>query len=111
MTFTLPRLLLALGIALPLVACNTTASGGAGAPSSAARTAAIPSSGETTITGNVERVWEDGFRRNIGGRSVNVDTWDVFGDKTRSQVSAGARVSVTGEMSRGEFGAISVSPL
>jgi hypothetical protein len=108
------RLLLALCIALPLAACNATQSGGTttkGSPQSGARTAGIPASGRTTITGNVERVWEDGFRLNTGGRSVNVDTWDVFGDNTRARVSVGQRVSVTGEMSRGEFDAASVDTL
>jgi hypothetical protein len=87
------RLLLAICTALPLVACNATQSGGtsgAGAARSSAGSSSIPR-GRTTITGNVERVWEDGFRLNTGGRSVNVDTWDVFGDGTRGRVSPGQR--------------------
>ncbi len=110
----LPRLLTALCVALLLVACNATQSGSTAAsssPRSGAGTAGIPSRGRTTITGSVERVWEDGFRLNTGGRSVNVDTWDVFGDNTRAQVSAGQRVSVTGEMSGREFDAFSVTSL
>jgi hypothetical protein len=107
------RLLLAICTALPLVACNATQSGGtsgAGAARSSAGSSSIPR-GRTTITGNVERVWEDGFRLNTGGRSVNVDTWDVFGDGTRGRVSPGQRVSVTGELSGGEFDASAVNPL
>jgi hypothetical protein len=103
------RLLLAICTALPLVACNATQSGGtsgAGAARSSAGSSSIPR-GRTTITGNVE----DGFRLNTGGRSVNVDTWDVFGDGTRGRVSPGQRVSVTGELSGGEFDASAVNPL
>jgi hypothetical protein len=110
----LARLLPALCIALLVAACNATQSGGTtalGSPQSGARTAEIPSSGRITITGDVERVWEDGFRLNTGGRSVKVDTWDVFGDNTRAQLSAGQRVSVSGEMSRGEFDAVAVNPV
>jgi len=35
----------------------------------------------------------------------------VFGDNTRNRVSVGQRVSVSGEMSGGEFDAIAVNPL
>lgn len=106
------RYLLVLGSVLVLVACNATQSGGTSAGAtrqSAATTGNVRSSGRTTLTGNVERVWEDGFRLNTGGGAVNVDTWDVFGDNTRSRVRVGERVSVSGEMSGGEFDAISVS--
>ncbi|WP_295884644.1 DUF5666 domain-containing protein [uncultured Thiohalocapsa sp.] len=67
--------------------------------------------GRETLTGTIERVWEDGFRLNTGQRTVNVDSWDIFGDNTRSRVSAGQRVRVSGEMSGGEFDATAVNPL
>lgn len=67
--------------------------------------------GRETLTGTIERVWEDGFRLNTGERTVNVDSWDIFGDNTRSRVSAGQRVRVSGEMSGGEFDATAVNPL
>ena len=59
--------------------------------------------------GTVERVWEDGFRLNTGSRAFDVDTWDVFGDKTRQHVSVGDRVQVSDEFSGGEFDASSVT--
>jgi len=108
------RDLLVLGYVLVLVACNATQSGSTSVgatPQSAATTGNLRSSGRTTLTGTVERVWEDGFRLNTGGRAVTVDTWDVFGDNTRNRVSVGQRVSVSGEMSGGEFDAIAVNPL
>jgi len=108
------RYLLVLGYVLVLVACNATQSGSTSVgatPQSAATTGNLRSSGRTTLTGTVERVWEDGFRLNTGGRAVTVDTWDVFGDNTRSRVRVGERVSVSGEMSGGEFDAIAVNPL
>lgn len=107
------RYLLCICSALLLVACSATQSGGstASAPQSTGRPASVPASGRTTLTGTVERVWEDGFRLDTGERALNVDTWDVFGDNTRSKVSVGQRVSVSGEMSRGEFDATAVNPL
>lgn len=105
--------LVAMGSGLTLLGCSTPSGGSAGAspPGSAARTGAIPSRGRTTLTGTVERVWEDGFRLNTGSGSVNVDAWDVHGDSTRSKVQVGSRVSVVGEMSGGEFDAASIAAM
>ncbi|QQE67442.1 hypothetical protein GFS31_41550 (plasmid) [Leptolyngbya sp. BL0902] len=64
----------------------------------------------TTYNGTVERVWEDGFQLNTGDRTLRVDTWDVYGDNTASYVSAGDRVTVTGEFDDGEFDAFTVRP-
>jgi hypothetical protein len=89
---------------------GSAATAGGGAASAGSRDAGT-TSGRPTLTGTVERVWEDGFRLNTGARSVKVDTWDVFGDNTRSRVSVGQRVSVSGEMSGREFDALGVDPL
>ncbi len=57
------------------------------------------------FTGNVERVWEDGFSLNTGDRTIRVDSWDVYGDNTPQNVSVGDRLAVTGEFEGGEFDA------
>ena len=66
------------------------------------------SSGQTVLTGTVERVWEDGFRLNTGDRSVTVDSWDLYGDHTPRHVSVGDRITISGEFSGRDFDAISV---
>ncbi len=66
---------------------------------------------QATLKGTVERVWEDGFQLNTGERSVEVDSYDIFGDNTPSRLTAGQRVRVSGEMSGGEFDATAVEPL
>ena len=60
-------------------------------------------------SGTVERVREDGFRLNTGSRSLNVDAWDVFDDKTPRHASVGNQVQVSGEISEGEVDAASVT--
>ncbi len=103
-----------IGSAMTLVGCAASQSDGIGSSSTqsaAPRVAAIPSSGRTTLTGTVERVWEDGFRLNTDSGAVRVDSWDLFGDNTRAKVLVGTRVSVTGEMSGGEFDAKRISPI
>lgn len=62
-----------------------------------------------SVSGTVERVWEDGFRLNTGEeRSVKVDSWDVYGDNTARNLSKGDRITVNGEFDGGEFDAFSI---
>ena len=65
---------------------------------------------QTTHTGTVERVWEDGFQLNTGDRTLRVDTWDVYGDSTATYVSVGDELTITGEFENGEFDAFTVHP-
>lgn len=62
-----------------------------------------------SLTGTVERVWEDGFRLNTGDRTLRVDAWDLCGDFTTNQVRVGDRLTVTGEFESGEFDAFSIT--
>lgn len=64
--------------------------------------------GNSTFTGNVERVWEDGFVLNTEQRRITVDSWDVCGDNTPRHVSVGDRLVVTGEFDLTEFDAFSI---
>ncbi|NEQ46651.1 MAG: hypothetical protein F6K00_25130 [Leptolyngbya sp. SIOISBB] len=57
------------------------------------------------LTGTVERVWEDGFRINLGDRSVNVDSWDLCGDNTQQNVSVNDELTLEGEFDDREFDA------
>ncbi|MDC0835824.1 hypothetical protein CKA32_004433 [Geitlerinema sp. FC II] len=61
-----------------------------------------------TVTGTVERVWEDGFRLEAGDRNYRVDSWAVCGDNTASHLAPGDRVTVTGELEFREFDAYSI---
>ncbi|KPQ34504.1 MAG: hypothetical protein HLUCCA11_14490 [Phormidesmis priestleyi Ana] len=72
--------------------------------------AALPHVGhaQTTQTGTVEKVWEDGFRFNTGDRAFRVDTWDIYGDNTVSYVAVGDRATITGEFEGSEFDAFTV---
>jgi hypothetical protein len=68
----------------------------------------VPPIGQATggsLTGTVERVWEDGFSINTGDRTVTVDAWDVCGDNTSQAVSVGDQITVAGEFSALEFDA------
>ena len=67
------------------------------------------SEGDTTFTGAVELVWEDGFRLNTGDRILSVDSWDIYGDNTPKNVTVGDRLKVTGEFSGREFDAFSIT--
>ncbi|MFO8040504.1 MAG: hypothetical protein R6U67_13775 [Sodalinema sp.] len=58
---------------------------------------------DDSLTGVVERVWEDGFRLRVGDRSITTDTWAVCGDSTRQHVRVDDRLTVTGEFEFGEF--------
>ena len=72
---------------------------------------AFPPTGyaQTTYTGTVERVWEDGFRLNTGERTLRVDSWDVYGDRTPLHITVGDSLSVTGEFAGREFDAFSIT--
>ena len=61
-----------------------------------------------SVSGTIERVWEDGFRLNTREGSVKVDSWDVYGDNTAGKLSKGDRVTVNGEFDGGEFDAFSI---
>ncbi|VEP14079.1 conserved exported hypothetical protein [Hyella patelloides LEGE 07179] len=67
------------------------------------------SSQDTTVTGAVEQVWEDGFRLNTGERTIRVDSWNVYGDNTPDNVAVGDRLTITREFDDGEFNADSIS--
>ena len=62
-----------------------------------------------SYTGTVENVWEDGFQLNTGDRTLRVDSWDVYGDNTASNVATGDRITVTGEFSGRDFDAFSIA--
>ena len=62
-----------------------------------------------SFSGTVERVWEDGFRLKTEERSLRVDSWNICGDKTPSNLSQGDQVSVNGEFDGGEFDAFSIT--
>jgi hypothetical protein len=64
---------------------------------------------QTTHTGTVERVWEDGFRLNTGDRTLRVDAWDVYGDSTASYVTIGDELTITGEFEGREFDASTIT--
>ncbi|WP_416672926.1 calcium-binding protein [Egbenema bharatensis] len=62
-----------------------------------------------SLTGTVERVWEDGFSLNIGDRTFPVDAWDLYGDATQRYVSVGEQLTVSGEFDDREFDAFSIT--
>lgn len=72
-------------------------------------TTALPTQAATTLTGIVQRVWEDGFQLQTGNRVVIVDSWDIYGDNTPRWVQKGEQVTVTGEYEGGEFDAFSIN--
>jgi len=63
----------------------------------------------SAFSGRVNRVWEDGFELNHGGRSIIVDSYDICGDNTTRFITVGERVNVTGEFEGGEFDAFSMT--
>ncbi|MGG6293687.1 hypothetical protein ACQ4M4_04620 [Leptolyngbya sp. AN02str] len=79
-----------------------------GLSSVAALVAAAPSDAQSSHTGVVERVWEDGFRLNTGNRTFRVDSWDVYGDNTAQHIQVGDRVTITGEFEGREFDAFTI---
>lgn len=70
---------------------------------------AIAQNQSTSFSGNVHRVWEDGFRLDTSDRFITVDTYGVCGDNTTRHISADDQVTVTGEFDEGEFDAFSVT--
>ena len=68
-----------------------------------------PAEAGVSYTGTVENVWEDGFQLNTGERTLRVDSWDVYGDNTASNLATGDRITVTGEFSGREFDAFSIA--
>lgn len=64
---------------------------------------------QTTYTGTVERVWEDGFRLDTGDRTLRVDSWAVYGDNTPGNITVGDHIQVTGEFEGREFDAFSIT--
>ncbi|MEL6605053.1 MAG: hypothetical protein AAFP20_17710 [Cyanobacteria bacterium J06614_10] len=71
--------------------------------------ATVSQASDTTYTGTVERLWEDGFRLNTGDRTLRVDAWNLCGDATARFISAGDRLTATGEFDGGEFDAFSIT--
>ena len=70
---------------------------------------AVPQRQELTISGTVQRVWEDGFRLEADDRTLTVDTWDLCGDNTTQFVAADDTVTMTGEFDASEFDAFSLT--
>jgi hypothetical protein len=64
---------------------------------------------QTTYTGTVERVWEDGFRLDTGDRTLRVDSWDVYGDNTPNYVTVGDELTITGEFDVRDFDAFTIT--
>ncbi|MEM9450138.1 MAG: hypothetical protein AAGA75_16600 [Cyanobacteria bacterium P01_E01_bin.6] len=64
---------------------------------------------DSSFTGTVQRVWEDGFSLNTGDRMLQVDSWDLCGDFTARHVNVDDRLTVTGEFEGGEFDAFSIT--
>lgn len=62
-----------------------------------------------SLSGRVERIWEDGFRLNTGDRTYRVDTWAICGDSTAAFVQVGDSVTVYGELDGGEFDIFSMT--
>ncbi|MBD2093392.1 hypothetical protein H6F67_26455 [Microcoleus sp. FACHB-1515] len=62
-----------------------------------------------SLSGTVERVWEDGFSLNTGDRAFAVDSYDLYGDATPNFVSVGEQLTVSGEFDAGEFDALSIT--
>ena len=64
----------------------------------------------STYTGTIEKVWEDGFYLNTtDDATLRVDSWDVFGDHTASQLAVGDQIIMTGEFEWFEFDAFSIT--
>lgn len=62
----------------------------------------------SSLTGTVQRVWEDGFRLDTGDRAIRVDSWDIYGDATASHVMVGDQVTVNGNFDILDFDASSI---
>ncbi|MEO1131782.1 MAG: hypothetical protein AAFX40_03650 [Cyanobacteria bacterium J06639_1] len=93
------------------VARSTLVLGGSLGVGLALVVSALARDARTVLSGDIARVWEDGFRLVKTDRAIRVDTWEVCGDDTARHLAAGDRVVVTGEFERGEFDAIAVTSL
>jgi hypothetical protein len=62
-----------------------------------------------TLTGSVERVWEDGFQLNTSDGSTRVDAWEVCGDGTAQSIAVGDDLTVAGNSSALEFDATAIT--
>ncbi|NJN63128.1 MAG: hypothetical protein HC795_17870 [Coleofasciculaceae cyanobacterium RL_1_1] len=61
-----------------------------------------------SYSGQVKRVWEDGFLLETSERTITVDSYDVCGDNTGRHITSGDQITVTGEFEWGEFDAFSI---
>lgn len=64
---------------------------------------------QSTHTGTVKQVWEDGFHLKAGDQMLRVDAWEVYGDYTAGQLEVGDRITITGEFEGLEFDAFSIT--
>ena len=62
-----------------------------------------------SFSGTVGEVFEDGFFLDTGDRILEVDTYDLFGDSTESNLSSGQTLTVFGEFDDDEFDADSIT--
>ncbi|MGK7933544.1 MAG: hypothetical protein AB4041_19210 [Microcystaceae cyanobacterium] len=69
----------------------------------------IAQSREYSFSGNVQQVWEDGFRLKTSERSITVDSWELCGDNTARYLKTGDQVTVAGRFERREFDASSIT--
>ena len=64
---------------------------------------------ESSFSGTVTRVWEDGLRLDTGDRTLVVDTWALCGDATEGSVAEGDQLTLTGEFDGREFDVFSIA--
>ncbi|MDJ0704668.1 MAG: hypothetical protein QNJ46_15400 [Leptolyngbyaceae cyanobacterium MO_188.B28] len=71
----------------------------------------LPQLGHTqsTQTGTIERVWDDGLRLQTGEQTLWVDASDLYDNNTPSHIEVGDQVSVTGKFGQIEFNASTIS--
>lgn len=72
---------------------------------------ALPQIGhaQASHTGTVERVWEDGFRLHTAEQTLWVNTTNLSGENTPTNIAVGDQIKVTGEVGRIEFDAAAIS--
>lgn len=63
----------------------------------------------SSLSGQVSRVWEDGFQLDTDDRSITVDAYDICGDNTARYIAVGDQVTITGEFEGREFDAFSIA--
>ena len=71
--------------------------------------AATAQARHTTVSGRVQRVWEDGFQLSNEKRSIVVDADDLCRDHTNRHITVGENVTVVGEFDDGELDAFSIT--